>query len=376
MPVPGVFARLVAALFAAAALARTFPGVAHVGAQGVLQEATITVSLSAAAVWWMVLRPIREAARRAEAERQQFEARLSRALLIAEDEESVVGVLARGAEEVAGAATLVADAPGGAVRQPGGCGVASLAGCVAARRAKTMRFDDARALDACPRLADGDACSAACVPVLVQGRATAVLHARASAPVPAEVVGRLETLAADVGARLTMVRAIESTALQASLDPLTGLFNRRAMDARIAELLASGRPFSVAIGDLDQFKVLNDTHGHGTGDRALRLFAHTLRASLRPEDIAGRHGGEEFVVLLPGSTEDEAAAALERVRAALRAALARSDVPSFTVSFGVAGTEPGATAESLLEAADRALYRAKREGRDRVVVAGEVEAVP
>jgi diguanylate cyclase (GGDEF)-like protein len=207
------------------------------------------------------------------------------------------------------------------------------------------------------------------VPLHVQGRTTGILHARSAKAVSPEVVARLETLASDVGARLATVRAIEATALQASIDPLTGLFNRRAMDARVAELIASGRTFSVAIGDLDQFKILNDTHGHGAGDRALRLFAQTLRSSLRPEDIAGRHGGEEFVVLLPGSTEAEAAAALERVRSALRAALARSDVPSFTVSFGVAGSDHGPSPDALLEAADRALYEAKRGGRDRVAVA-------
>jgi diguanylate cyclase (GGDEF)-like protein len=371
--VPGLFARLLLALFAAATLAHLVPGLAHADAGVILAEAGLTATLSAMAGWLLVVRPHREAQRRAEEDQQRFEARLHRALTIAEDEPAVVQVLQRAAAEAAGATALVADSPGGPVRRfgDGGCDVPTLTGCLAARRGKTMRFDDAEALDACPRLAGSGACAAVCVPLHVQGRPVAVVHARAARPLDEAAVGRLESLASDIGPRLAMVRAIEATALQASIDPLTGLFNRRAMDARIAELLAAGRPFSVAIGDLDQFKVLNDTHGHGTGDRALRLFAQTLRASLRPEDIAGRHGGEEFVVLLPGSTEPEAAAALERVRAALEIALARGDVPPFTVSFGVTGSHPGASAEALVEAADRALYQAKRAGRDRVVVASE-----
>ncbi len=152
------------------------------------------------------------------------------------------------------------------------------------------------------------------------------------------------------------------------VDPLTGLLNRRGIEARIAELLAVGAPFSLAMADLDGFKNLNDLHGHAVGDRALRLFAHTLAASIRPGDEAARFGGEEFVVLLPNADANAAAAVLERVRGALRRALADADVPPFTSSFGVAARPSDATADEVLECADRALYAAKRAGRDRVVV--------
>jgi diguanylate cyclase (GGDEF)-like protein len=163
-------------------------------------------------------------------------------------------------------------------------------------------------------------------------------------------------------------RALAAAERLLNVDPLTGLLNRRGVEARIAQLLAAGVPFSLAMADLDGFKLLNDTHGHAVGDRALRLFAHTLAASVRPGDEAARFGGEEFVVLLPNADADAATAVLERVRGALRRALADADVPPFTSSFGVADRCCNATADEILEHADRALYAAKRAGRDRVVV--------
>ncbi len=154
------------------------------------------------------------------------------------------------------------------------------------------------------------------------------------------------------------------------VDPLTGLLNRRGVEERIAGMREEGASFAIAIADLDGFKVLNDTHGHAVGDRALRLFAHTLAASIRPQDEAARFGGEEFVVLLPGADLEAATAVLERVRVALRRALHDADLPPFTSSFGVAASARGAAPAEVLEAADRALYAAKRAGRDRVVVCG------
>jgi diguanylate cyclase (GGDEF)-like protein len=126
----------------------------------------------------------------------------------------------------------------------------------------------------------------------------------------------------------------------------------------------------VAYGDLDQFKMLNDVHGHDAGDRALRLFARVLRDSVRPVDVPARYGGEEFVVALPDCSLDNAFTVIERIRSELRVVLANGTVPPFTVSFGIAASEPGLTFSQTLEAADEALLHAKRSGRDRISIAG------
>ena len=121
------------------------------------------------------------------------------------------------------------------------------------------------------------------------------------------------------------------------------------------------------MGDLDFFKRLNDTHGHDAGDRALRLFSSVLRGSLRSEDIISRYGGEEFVIVFPDHTAAAAAGALRRMQESLVVALADGSVPGFTVSYGVTDTTQTVTLEELCRIADGALFRAKREGRDRVV---------
>ena len=124
----------------------------------------------------------------------------------------------------------------------------------------------------------------------------------------------------------------------------------------------------MAYGDLDHFKLLNDIHGHDTGDRALRLFARVLRDSVRPNDIAARYGGEEFVVVLPDCTITDAYTVIDRVRARLTDTQRGGIVPSFTVSFGLALAQPDLAFGETVELADAALLRAKSEGRDRVVL--------
>jgi diguanylate cyclase (GGDEF)-like protein len=158
---------------------------------------------------------------------------------------------------------------------------------------------------------------------------------------------------------------------QALVDGLTGLANRRAAsDALHGETARAERletPLSVVLADLDEFKEVNDAHGHAVGDEVLRVVAEVLRETLRESDVAGRWGGEEFLLLLPGADEEGAAQLAERVRVVLAA----RSIPSepglrVTASFGVAEYAGETTPEQLLEAADGALYRAKRAGKDRV----------
>ena len=160
---------------------------------------------------------------------------------------------------------------------------------------------------------------------------------------------------------------------QALVDELTGLANRRrgdeSLDAELARIGRLGGPVGLILADLDDFKAVNDTYGHPTGDAVLREFAEVLSQNVREIDIAVRWGGEEFGVILPGTDTSGAVEVAERVRAALaeRSIVSRDgERIRVTASFGVAASSRGMIAETLIEAADDALYRAKRAGKDRV----------
>ena len=176
---------------------------------------------------------------------------------------------------------------------------------------------------------------------------------------------------------LVSERVVAAHKTAASVDPLTGLFNRRGFaeaSARMIEREASaGRPATVLIFDIDYFKSINDRFGHPAGDEILKLFATVVINNLRITDLSGRIGGEEFAALLPCGLEEGAAVA-ERVRESFAASgLVSDDGPvDTTVSIGVAGGPAGTELEVLLAAADTALYQAKRGGRNRVVAAEEV----
>ncbi len=171
------------------------------------------------------------------------------------------------------------------------------------------------------------------------------------------------------------LRSDLGSALEMALtDPLTGLYNQRYLMRHLHGLLASGRADGLALMmiDVDYFKTVNDRFGHAAGDRALRLIAETLRGRTRVFDSIARYGGEEFVVVMPGTGEHDAAAAAERLRRAIEDlgfAPQEGKRHPLTVSIGLAFA--GAhitTAEQLLQAADQAMYRAKRSGRNRVEV--------
>ena len=160
---------------------------------------------------------------------------------------------------------------------------------------------------------------------------------------------------------------------QAQTDGLTGLANRRLLAERLEDELVratrNGTSVSLVMCDIDNFKQINDSFGHQTGDSVLRAFSAALERSVRETDLAARYGGEEFVVLLPGARLANANRAAEQMRktaAGLKIAGRNGQIATFTVSFGVAEFPTFANAEALIAAADAALYQAKRGGKDRV----------
>ena len=160
---------------------------------------------------------------------------------------------------------------------------------------------------------------------------------------------------------------------RSTLDPLTGLFNRNALDQRLCEL--DGQPtgeeeglsHALLLCDLDNFKRVNDRHGHAAGDAVLQDVAYTMRSVLRAGDSIYRVGGEEILVVLPGATEADAVGIAERLRRAVRER--RPVGAAVTISVGVAVSQPGPLdTDEMISLADAALYAAKAAGRDRVVV--------
>ncbi len=194
---------------------------------------------------------------------------------------------------------------------------------------------------------------------------------------PAPLVATLALLAGVV----SIVWALQAAELQhrgaAMIDQLTGLLNRNALIPRFAELSHQARltrqPVCLLLCDLDNFKAINDEHGHDRGDAALRDMAYELRKRLHSFDLVYRLGGEEFLVVLPGVAEHAGRDVAERLRVAVEQA--RPAGVAVTVSIGVsAASGERVEYESLFKAADEALYRAKRAGRNRVAGAGEASA--
>lgn len=159
---------------------------------------------------------------------------------------------------------------------------------------------------------------------------------------------------------------------QSVVDPLTGLLNRR----RFGELTAQeeararrhGQPLSVLMLDIDHFKRINDSHGHGVGDLAIKALAGACAARIRPHDVLARFGGEEFVLCLPQTDTEGALVVAERIRKGVEqiGVTAGGRVIQFTVSIGIATYRVGQGFDELLQCADEALYRAKQNGRNRV----------
>ena len=165
---------------------------------------------------------------------------------------------------------------------------------------------------------------------------------------------------------------MEAERLKALTDPLTSMPNRAAYDEQIASEVARWKRykhhFSIAVGDLDLFKKINDTYGHLAGDKVLRLIGRILSTRCRATDFVARYGGEEFIIIMPSTTAENAQLAVEKVRLAIENSPFNfhGKAVGVTMSFGLAEIQEGELVEDLFDRADKALYKAKRQGRNRI----------
>jgi diguanylate cyclase len=178
----------------------------------------------------------------------------------------------------------------------------------------------------------------------------------------------------------SLQKDLDAARSQSLTDPLTRLGNRMCFDQSLEEAVAAfhkhHQPFALLMGDIDHFKKFNDSYGHLVGDDVLRLVAREMKGVLRGQDVAARYGGEEFAVILPNASMLQARQVAERVRGSVRAkALVQrstgTSLGRITISIGIAVYRGGESTQTLIERADRCLYTAKRDGRDRVI--GEAE---
>ncbi len=221
-----------------------------------------------------------------------------------------------------------------------------------------------------------------CLPMIAHGENLGLLHLRysdQSAGAKNIIANSARAVAEQLSLILANLRLRETLKNQSIRDPQTGLFNRRYMedtlDRELSRAERSAKAVVVAMLDIDNFKLLNDTYGHTAADAVLREWSNLLKAKFRGSDIVCRYGGDEFVIILPDISVEPARHRLEQLRIGLRRMVVREEgqtIKNITVSMGIAYFPAhGQTNPSLLQAADQALYRAKQAGRDRIVVAAE-----
>lgn len=221
-----------------------------------------------------------------------------------------------------------------------------------------------------------------CIPLMAQSDIVGLL----SLEVPdraqlSQVRERAELTATHISSALASINLRQALHQQSIRDALTGLFNRRYLEESLdRELLRAerrGTSLSVVMVDIDRFKQFNDDYGHQAGDLLLKEFGEYIRRHVRGEDIPCRYGGEEFLLALPGASAREAHDRAEEIRQnlmSLRLTFQGKVLPTVTASFGIASfPEHAAERDALVRLADAALYIAKRSGRDRVVVSGEIQ---
>ena len=248
------------------------------------------------------------------------------------------------------------------------------AACWALRRGRPHLVDEPGATVACRHADVGY--STLCVPMSAHGDTIGLLHLRADSDGD---VGAVRDLAVAVGEHVALAlanfRLRETLEHQSIRDPLTNLYNRRYMeeslDREVRRAVRHHLALAVIAIDVDQFKTYNDSFGHDAGDLVLKMVGRFLHDHIRSEDIACRHGGDEFLLILPYASLSEAVRRAAELNVGVRLlSLDRAPARFLTLSLGVAALpEHGDSAPALLAAADDALYRAKRKGRDRVELA-------
>jgi len=262
-------------------------------------------------------------------------------------------------------------------------------GCWSLRRGQAYWSECPRHDVICSHIKNPVKGSYLCVPLVAQGETLGVLHIEYQHGESVTETDGWESwkatqerlcvaVAGQIGLSLASLRLRETLREQSIRDPLTGLFNRRFMEESLnRELLRSKRkrlPLSVVFLDLDHFKQFNDTFGHDAGDKVLRSVAETLKAHYRADDVICRYGGEEFAIILPESTSEEAAKRSDGLREKIRQVRIRHEgkmLDGITLSMGVAAyPEHASDEEELLRLADSALYQSKSGGRDRITTIG------
>ncbi len=253
--------------------------------------------------------------------------------------------------------------------------------CVSIRTGEMHRLLAAEPGPACDHLSDPRPSAYVCIPLKADQEILGVLHVACPVNGPGAQKGLPEfrvnlgrRLADHIALAIHNLKTRESLRTESIRDPLTGLFNRRHLEARLAEEVHRAarkqRPLGVILLDVDHFKKFNDQFGHDAGDAMLRAVAEFLRGQFRDSDVVCRYGGEEFVAILPEASPDQTlvrAEALLRLVRAVAVMIGTQNLGPVTLSVGVAAyPEHATTPASILKAADEALYRAKSEGRDCV----------
>ncbi|MDP5217840.1 diguanylate cyclase [Ruegeria sp. 2205SS24-7] len=258
-------------------------------------------------------------------------------------------------------------------------------GCWGLRRGRTYEFGASEIDFVCEHAEPHDGRPYFCFPILAHGETVGLLHLRSHEGRGEEFHSsrKLAQLCAEqISMAIANVRMRDQLHDQSVRDPLTGLFNRRHMTESLRKGISrsqqTGAPLSLIAVDVDHFKKFNDTHGHDAGDMVLRAVGAALEQGCDRDEVACRIGGEEFVLILPDNTPDDAMMRAEQLRQAVEAVSVRygeKALPRITISVGVAhypahGTIP----QDLLRAADDALCNAKDKGRNQVQVAGSTQA--
>ncbi len=267
----------------------------------------------------------------------------------------------------------------------GKVGTLSVDECWGLRRGRAHVVEDTASGVLCGHLATEAPPAYLCIPLVAHGEALGVLHLTSlargpdhSAPGPIENTLRLASpVAEDLALTLANLKLRETLSSQSIRDHLTDLFNRRYMeetlDRELRRAARAERPVSVVMLDIDRFKQMNDILGHDGGDAVLRALGRMLQANVRGGDIPCRYGGDEIVIILPEASLADAKKRADQLREAAKRFTTHSSSESLgpvTLSLGVAAfPDHGSTVGALLQKADAALYRAKREGGDRVITA-------